>query len=297
MMRTVGVGSLGLGLLFGLFAAVAAPRLAHAELPSQVAAAAPQTRRAVSGDVDAAVRTPADDELRALRASVERAEFQTAQPRLEALLAGPSLTAHEHALALELLAVIALAARRDADAQAALVALYTRDPEHRLSVGELGPQVSAAFERAARVGHVPAPLPIAAALGHAADGRSTLDVHLDDPTRTVAHLHAYVWFDAERLLSQLVSDGAPEVRYFLPAPPAAARSVAVVLEARAPSGALLASAGSPAQPIVLALPPAAPPEPCAAAAEDPPLRRRWWVWTSVGIAVAGIATASALATR
>jgi hypothetical protein len=283
------VGGRSSSMVVGL-ALVLSPCVALAEPPTSpppvVAGAVPS---------DPAPTTPGE-QLAALRQSVERADFQSAAPQLEALLASAALTARERNLALELSAVIALAARRDAEAQRTLHALYARDPGHKLGVAELGPQISAAFERAAQSHPAAAPVTLTTALAHTPDGRPALDVHADDPGLRVEALHAYVWFEGERLLSHLVSEAGPSARFFLPARPAAASRLELHLEARAPSGALLGLLGERDAPILLALPAPSVPAPCPAAAE-PPLRRRWWVWTSLGIAVAGIATGSAIAAR
>jgi hypothetical protein len=282
------VGGRSSSMVVGL-ALVLSPCVALAELPTSppaVAGAAP---------AGAAPSTPREH-LDALRQSVERADFQSAAPQLEALLATPGLPARERNLALELSAVIALAARRDTEAQRTLHELYTRDPGHKLGVAELGPQINAAFERAAQSRPATVPLTLTAALAHTPDGRPALDVRADDPALRVEALHAYVWFEGERLLSHLVAEAGPSARFFLPARPADARRLALHLEALAPSGALLGLLGTRDAPIQLALPPPSAPAPCPVA-EEPPLRRRWWVWTSLGIAVAGIATGSAIAAR
>lgn len=235
-------------------------------------------------------------ELEALRQGIERADFQGAAPRLAELLASPTLAARERNLALELSAVIALAARRDADAQRTLQELYARDPGHRLSVAELGPQISAAFERAARAPRDERPLPVSAALAVTPDGRPALDVSVEDPALRVEAVHAYVWFERERLLSHLVAESGPSARFFLPERPEGASILELHLEARAPSGALLGRLGERERPLQLALRPRPAPAPCPVV-DEPPLRRRWWLWTSLGIAVAGVATGSAIAAR
>lgn len=266
---------------------VVAASLALALVPCAVSAEPP-----TSAPVPPAPLAPG--ELEELRESVERADFQHAEPRLRALLTEPALSAREHALALELSVVIALAARRDAEAQRLLAELYGRDPGHRLSVSELGPQVSAAFERAGRARRELEPTPIAAELVVTGDGRRTLDVRLDDPAQRVDSVHAYLWFDSERLLSHMVAEGTSSARFYVPEPPAEARALELHVEVRAPSGALLGSAGTREAPLALTL----AQKPAAVACPEPeetPLRKRWWVWTTLGIVVAGIATGSAIA--
>ena len=77
----------------------------------------------------------------------------------------------------------------------------------------------------------------------------------------------------------------------LPALTAHAHTLDFYVEARAPSGYVLARDGSEVAPLRVRLD-AAP----AARAQrhETPLRRTWWLWTSVAIAVAGIGITGAL---
>jgi hypothetical protein len=65
------------------------------------------------------------------------------------------------------------------------------------------------------------------------------------------------------------------------------------VEARAPSGSVLARAGTEASPLQFSLPPSA----LVCPSSGPPLRRAWWLWTSVAIAVAGIGVSGAIVAR
>ena len=91
--------------------------------------------------------------------------------------------------------------------------------------------------------------------------------------------------------SHLVADVGVRSTLALALPPAelAVSSLAVYVEARAPSGAVLGRDGSAETPLIVRLD--APPRRC----NDVPLRQRWWLWTSVALAVSGIAIAGALA--
>ena len=99
---------------------------------------------------------------------------------------------------------------------------------------------------------------------------------------------------APAAISHLVADVGVRSALALALPPAelAVSSLAVYVEARAPSGAVLGRDGSAETPLIVRLD-ATPPRRC----DDVPLRQRWWLWTSVALAVSGIAIAGALASH
>ena len=234
-------------------------------------------------------------ELDELHAALEQARFEEARTRALELLAAEQLSARQRNEVLELLAVAQVAARDEAGARATLALLFGRDPAHRERLRDPGPTVSAAFARARNEGHEPHVPQVEAQVARDPVGRALVEVALGAGRDAVDSVHLFARrTDGER--AHLVSEVGNRaiVRFALPAAgsPDDGGQLALWVEARAPSGSVLARAGTEADPLQFALPPAA-----RLCTQAPPLRRAWWLWTSVAIAVAGIGVSGAIVAR
>ncbi len=243
---------------------------------------------------------PPEAELAALGAAVEQARFEDAEARARALLARTDLTARQRADALELLAVAQVARRDEAGARATLSDLFSRDPEHQERLRDPGPSVAAMFARA----HAEAHPPFAVALTTTAVvidplGRALLQVTLGAGREAVDSVHVFARLVPELEQSHLVADVGlrDHLAIALPAPRAPAEPGAsppkleLYVEARAPSGAVIARDGGPDAPLIVQLD---QPPPCPAAPVAPRPRAPWWLWTSLAIVVAGVSVSGAL---
>jgi len=243
-----------------------------------------------------AAASNAEEQLTAILRALEHAHFDDANTLARALLASPTLSARQRNDALELLAVSQIAAREESTARATLDELFTRDPEHAERLRDPGPSVSASFARARGESRTALQPVVRVALVRDALGRALLEVRLDTGRDAVDSVHVFVRTPLDIPTTHLVADVGTRSRltFALPAYPSAAsaRTVELHVEARAPSGALLAQAGSAQAPLVLAL--TSPLMPCAASAPAPPLRHAWWLWTSIAIVVAGIGVSGAI---
>ena len=268
-------------------------------------------------------------ELGEIRDAVEQARFEAAAERARSLLLRQSLTARERNDTLELLAIAQIAARHEALAQATLAELFARDPDHPQRMRDPGPNVEAFFARVRAAAHpsVTAQLQVAAMRDARArvlievrlgDGRDAVDtVHVLARSRVLASLTQPAP-RSDPLLSRAPeggqsplenqATGEPETadvpvhvlaevglseRLVLVLPPAAPEATALdfYVEARAPSGYVLARDGVQDRPLRVRLDGAPP---LRSAAQPGPLRRSWWLWTSIAIAVAGASVTGAV---
>lgn len=243
----------------------------------------------------ARAHAPAEQALAALQTAIDEARFQEAERQARALLLRSDLRAHERNRGLELLAVTQIAARQDVAAQATLAELYARDPDHPTRLGDQGPRVAAAHARAQAHARTTPRVVLGSVLGRDARGRPLLEVQLGAGRDAIDSVHVFSHaIDEENVTHLVAAVGTLErLTVPLPAPPAGAVELAIYLEARAPSGAVIGRQASREAPLRGVLPAyevrcEKPPE--------VPVRRAWWLWTSIAlVAVAGIGVGGALA--
>lgn len=252
----------------------------------------------------------ADAALTNIRDLVLHARYADASTAVDALLGRTDLDATDRNAALEAQAIILIARRHVPEAREVLATLFSRDPDHRIIDPDAGPDVRDAFDRA-RAEHV-API----AIGIVDD---TVRV-LEERTTPTVSVHLEAGADAVHELRLLYRNGAggeiQETVMRLDATRTSAHARTVLLEwtqayiveyfvqAYAPSGALLASLGSEAEPMRIEVPEAPPPDEAevvfvpggpGAPGESRSVAEEWWFWTIIGVVVAGgIATGVAV---
>lgn len=245
----------------------------------------------------AAAQGPSPEQaLSEVREMALYARYREALQAAQAFLERTDLDAAQRNTGLEVLATMHIALRDQASAGRVLQQLYARDPEHRLSDPDASPPVLSAFGRA----RSNPPPPIEVELTHeppslderrppilevrlGANADAVQEVRLRYRQADDAELTTLVMNVAEGVararLPVLERTEAYEVRYFV--------------EALAPSGATIATRGSEGEPLSFTMPAARASasvgggggggaEPVAAGGDD-----LWWLWTIIGLAVAG----------
>lgn len=244
----------------------------------------------------AAPTSAAEVELSNTKLALERARFDEATQLAQRLVAAPGLPARLRNEAWELLAIAQIAQRKEREARESLRTLYRRDPKYARQVADPGPAVDAAFARARLSGTEPLEVPMRYVAEPDADLRLHLSVDLTGERDAVESVHVLVDEGRGEEFAHLVAEVKDErpLAFVLPQPAAHTEHVQLVIEARAPSGALLGRLGEPTAPLLLAVPHAPPPPPpCPPSLK--PLRREWWLWTTVGLVVSGFVVAAAVA--
>jgi hypothetical protein len=244
-------------------------------------------------------------QLAVLRAELERAHFAAAQAHASSLLATRALTARQRNEALELLAIAQIAARDEAAAVRTLSELFTRDPEHTARLRDPGPSVQATFERTRHAAPSGPTIPVTLSALREGSGRVLVRVSLGAGHDAVDTVHVF----AHESLAAVSARGSQDdallepshvvaergqrsmLTLALPAASPNARALAVYVQARAPSGAVLGADGSAAAPLKVRL------EPLSACHEHTRSSRRGWLWTSVSLAALGIALGAGLGAR
>jgi hypothetical protein len=233
-----------------------------------------------------------DSALERVRSAIERAHFEEARQRAAELLARRDLIARTRNHALELSAIAEVAARHERAAQRSLTLLFSRDPEHPRRVHDPGPVVDGAFARARARKPRPLATRLTIAFESGEPGVLLVHVKLLEGADAVESVHALASYPglSEPLEMVVHPQLREEVTLRLPAPPASAGNIPVVVEARAPSGFVLerlAQEAAPAPPRAEEVRREAPPCP-----KQPALRRAWWLWTGVSIVAAGLAVSA-----
>lgn len=270
-------------LYLALYALGCAPVIVHAEALTT----APKHEDAQQNEGVAAEAV-----LDQARELLETAQFGAAERALTELLARSELTAQQRNDALELSAILHIAQRNEGKAQQALALLFSRDPGHRRRVTDLGPAVDAAFARAEQSPREPLDVGVEVALAPAQPQQLALSVRLPRGQSAVESVHLHLRLSGDRE-AHLVSDthGQAHVSFPLSVLTPDDGVLRLYIDAHAPSGVVLASAGSAEVPLRFTAP--APPLAGCAVVEKP-LRKQWWVWTTVGLVLSGITVASAL---
>lgn len=275
-----------------------ATRVDAQQRPAKVAPS--QQREEVLADALASSPVPVEQNLVQAKLALERAHFGEADHLLTQVFSAPTLSAQLRNDALELLAIVQIAARREAQAKDTLRLLLRRDPEHPRRVADPGPAVDAAFAHARQVAVDVVTVPLAYRLGRDGSQRLLLSVELQ-PEQTEARdavqgVHVFVRDGRGAPLAHLVRevDQESELRFVLPEAESNEQRLGLHVEAQAPSGVVLGQVGEPDAPVQVALPPRLPPAQACPTVAPKPLRREWWLWTSIGLVISGFAVASAL---
>jgi hypothetical protein len=251
-------------------------------------------------ETPASSRARVEQNLVQAKLALERAHFSEADHLLSEVFAEPSLSAQLRNDALELLAIVQIAARRESQAKDTLRLLLRRDPEHPRRVADPGPAVDAAFAHARQMAVDVVNVPLTYWLGRDASQRLSLSVDLQaeqaEARDAVQDVHVFVRDAQGAPLAHLVGEveGASELGFLLPEADAGGRELALHVEARAPSGVVLGQVGEPDAPVRVALPARAAAAAVCSGKSLKPLRREWWLWTSIGLVISGFAVASAL---
>jgi hypothetical protein len=276
----------------------AATRVSAQHRPSKEATAQP--RAGARAEAPASSPVPVEQNLVQAKLALERAHFGEADHLLSEVFSAPSLSAQLRNDALELLAIVQTAARREGQAKDTLRLLLRRDPEHPRRVADPGPTVDAAFAHARQVAVDVVNVPLAYRLGRDTSQRLLLSVELQpeqaEARDAVQGVHVFVRDGKGAALAHLVREvrQESELRFLLPEAEAGERELSLHVEAQAPSGVVLGQIGEPDAPVHVALPPRPLPVQACPAVVPKPLRREWWLWTSIGVVIAGFAVASAL---
>jgi hypothetical protein len=225
------------------------------------------------------------------------ARYREALTNLRSYLQRTDLDATQRNSGLELLATVHIALRDQNAARQALEQLYARDPEHRLSDPDASPPVLSAFGRA----RSRPPAQIQVELAHEAPSLTErrppeIEVRVAENADAVAEIRLrYRQSDdaefttvvmtvgeaglATARLPVLDREDAYEVRYYI--------------EATAPSGFVLSTRGSEAEPLTFTMPAAPPQAPIGSGTRDGGGTTAsggedlWWVWTLLAAALIG----------
>jgi hypothetical protein len=250
---------------------------------------------------------PVADELQGARALRDEQRYREALLVVEGLDARGDLAARERLEVLRELAFLRLILRDEAGARAALSAASGRDPGFDLGPGDHPPRFTRAFEEARATRAEPA-VTLAPPVVRVSGGTATFEVPVERGADAIESIVAYVRAAGAIRFERLVLAGSP-ARGAVSVPPGA---LAYYVEALAPSGAVLARAGSVDAPATaVALAPSAPeatprappprvevvPRALPRPPERPPSRGGVpaWAWIAGGAVVAaGAATAIVL---
>jgi len=250
------------------------------------------------GEAGAAAQTASEAaSLTALHAALEQARFEQAEALAREFLGQTGLSARAHNDALELLAIVQIAQRNRIGASQTLKLLFDRDPQHPRRVSDPGPVVDAAFARARKALHEGPAVVLAGQTRRDAYGRDLLEVSLNSGAESVDRVHVFVRAERDAEFTEIVREPSVDDRVtaLLPAPPLGSKAYHWYVDARAPSGLLLAQLASADAPNETArLIPARTTDRRCEAMKPEPLVHRWWLWTSIGVIVAGAAITGAV---
>ena len=236
----------------------------------------------------AAVLSPAvarADEWTEVASLLERLEYDTIVERLEPIASDPAREPRDRLRALEIIGVARVGAGRDDDARAVFMRLRTADPRWELQDPSYSPKIHELFD-AAEIDARPRTL--AVSVDRTSVGEVVIGVAWDPTTIYASELELrWCWsasgaFSLARLGRRAAADGFPIPR--VEGAPGLARLRAVAL-AHAPSGAIVARAGTEEEPVVLEV---RPPRPAHRATPSGSILTRWWLWTGVGAVVVGV---------
>lgn len=271
-----------------------------------LALAPPVYAQTTEASGEAAATTP-DQDLAAIREELLYARYTVAEPAITALLERMDLTAAQRNAGLEAQAMVLIARRRAPQARAVLAQLYSRDPDHRITDPDAGPDVRNEFDRA-RAAH-PAPVSVTIedmtddALGSRVS--PTVQVQITGGGDAVQELRLWYRNGAEGTFQQIIMNLDADTRMARARIPLAdgrdEYPAQYYVDATAPSGAALQRLGAPETPLVIVVP-AAPDIPVARIGDgvfagtgpgDGPapggdVTQEWWFWTLLAVVAAGV---------
>lgn len=256
---------------------------------------------------------PPEAEVARLHAMMQDALFEDVLVAARAILARTDLDAAQRNATLESLAIAQLATRDRTGAQATLVLLYSRDPDHRMLDRDASPAVATAFERARGAHPTPVPVTIESATPAAWPQRTApvLQVRITAGADTVNELRlSYRQGDAREYQRVLMEHGGSlsVAQARIPVLDGEdAYTLEWYVEGLTPSQTVTGRLGDATTPLALAVPRAPVRAPMAALrVNDDPVTPRddggsvfgtWWFWTVVGLVVAGGAVSAYLLTQ
>lgn len=229
---------------------------------------------------------------------LERLEYDDAVARLVPVAADHEAPARDRLRALELVAVAHVGAGRDAEAGETFARLRAADPGWALEDRGYSPKIRQLFAAAAPGESSPRPLTLEA--DPATEGEVTVRARFDSAVVVAAELELRFRWSDEGPWSSSVGAREPGGAWFRVPRPAGVPGVArlrAVAFARAPSGRVVARAGTDEEPTVLEVPAPAPdaPPPRARRSGGGSIFGQWWFWTAAGVLVAGGVTAAIVA--
>lgn len=196
------------------------------------------------------------DALDAIREQALYANYREALSAVESYLERDDLTAAQRNAGLELIATVHIALRQTSEAEEALERLYARDPGHRLSDPDASPPVLSAFGRARA--NPPEAVTVAIedrteALEQRAPPRVVVSVA--EGLDAVEELRlAYRQDEGGFTTVVMQRDGDTATARVPVLDGAEAYTMSYYVEARAPSGHVLSSLGTQAEPMTLEVP-------------------------------------------
>lgn len=231
------------------------------------------------------------------------AEYDTAIELARQLLSSGSLDASQRNRTLEVLAIAHIATRDEQSANDVLRQLFARDPRHRLTDDSASPRVQAVFARArdARVPQVPVTIE---ARAETATGAAQILARTTSGADAVQELRLAYRQSGESAFTRVVMpvrDGIARAAVPMPVQRSSEHVVEYFVEALSPSLHVLATSGSEADPLRLAvaatsttvLPtgPQDPVVPIVPEEDEYSVLEQWWFWTLIVLAVGGGVTA------
>lgn len=220
-------------------------------------------------------------------------EYDAAIEQFRLALEAEDATPPERLRALERLGATYFNTEHPEQARERFEQLLDNDPNHTLTERTYPPPVQQFYDE---IREAYEPTTVAVLSGSAeevAAGEVAFNAQLTRGAEAVAEVAILARTDQGEFLQLDSSLSGAEAVAALQAPEGSV--VEYYLEARAPSGAVLAQLGSQESPQTVEI---ALSEPIAPPVEEPsgrPWYRTWWFWTVIGVVVAGGATATALA--
>lgn len=288
--------------LLAVLLALPAPARAQAPAPGERGSAASEPAEGAPGEGEAeSDATPAGPEaptpppgsaaavaaehLADGRRLYRELDFPGCVDAMQRALAVPGVGPAQRLEAYEYLGAANVVLDREAEAEAAFLAMFELDPYHRVREPSGSPKIER-FVEALRARTVPdaaldGELRLEATLPRAARMERPIPVRVDVEGGEVASVRVHLRGDEETEWRSVALPGGP--RTFegeLPGLDTTGR-LEIYAQARDAARRVVARAGEPLVPLVVEI---------RERVEDPtPLRSEWWLWTAVGVVAAGVA--------